>query len=540
MRRGSGSDMCQVESILWKMQMLHPAWHTTFAKQQTLNLKTWHRRRYLLEIAFVPVYKMPCEKRAKSSERKVSSYAAEAPLTVPCLINDRWHHSGTQALKNPEMHSFPLYFCFPPDLQSAVIMPIPAQSSCCWHADSQWDDFLTRKKRELVGLSSIVDDRGRMLGCTYNYTDVDNADLESAMSRAIATAAASKAAAEDDHAAAIFGGSATKHSASEPGTDAPHRPESRHQHGRARSPRHSHGHERRDRDRVDRDRDRHGRSRHSSRHHDAAEPDRRRQRAGHAQGDHTWNGRYAERQESRKQRDGCQEEVRRERSRAGGDSRSRRSEHQLHDDEHVRDRSCRHVSSAAGGREHRGEAEDRYRRRSSGVDAGRTRGQDVRAGGREHTEHRQHGPTGHGGMRSQERMGHASERGLAQAEGACGRTEGDGRDATGQNACDRGVQQQGLGVEVSIGDAPGCTFGGTTCAGNHGFADRPAGSQGGDSGGLPSLKAIVPEGAMVVETEEIVGSVREVAEHDALDASAVLKARGSWREQLKRRKEGLL
>lgn len=371
-----------------------------------------------------------------------------------------------------------------------------------------------------------------MLGCTYNYTDVDSADLENAMSRAIATQAASKEAAQDDHAAAIFGGSPSKGDAREPGTDAEHRPRSRHQHGHSRSPNHSHSHETRDRFR-----DRHGRSYRSSHHHDMAEPDRQRQRLGYAQDDHTLSSRKADRTDSQRRRDDHQEDVFRERRRMNGDSRPRRSEHQTRDDEHGRGRS-RRDGSPTRGREHRGEVEDRYRRRSDCAEVGRARGQESGAWGREHTEHRRQRLAGHRERRSQERVGHATERVPTQAVEAYGRTGGSRHDSTGlaQDACGRGAHPA-----APAAGPHGSTFAGDTNAGTHGLADRVTGLRGADSGvqGTASLGAIVPEGAMVVETDEIVRSAREVNEHDALDAAAVLKARGSWREQLRRRKEGL-
>ena len=58
--------------------------------------------------------------------------------------------------------------------------------------------------------------------------------------------------------------------------------------------------------------------------------------------------------------------------------------------------------------------------------------------------------------------------------------------------------------------------------------------------GLGVLEGVVPEGAVVVEESEIYRREPEVEAHDALDASVVVKARGSWREQLRQRMEGVL
>lgn len=57
--------------------------------------------------------------------------------------------------------------------------------------------------------------------------------------------------------------------------------------------------------------------------------------------------------------------------------------------------------------------------------------------------------------------------------------------------------------------------------------------------GIASFGAIVPEGAVVVEESEMVRAAPVVAEHHALDAAAVLKARGSWRDKLRQRMEGI-
>lgn len=365
-------------------------------------------------------------------------------------------------------------------------------------------------------MSSIVDDRGRMLGCTYDYTDKDNDDLEQAISKATAVQAATEAAAEDDHAAAIFGGSKDDDSAR--GTGAPLRSRS---HRQARSP--------------DRSRERHARDRHHvseryhdrdhvSRRHDGAEPDRYRQHRDHRPDRHGPRG----------DRDGNRERRHSDRALARDERRDRGAEQLSRGD-----RGCRDRSPARGSKGDRGAETRRHR----GRDEGRSAGEQRREGDSRGRDGEQRGGEADGGARRH--AGHRDRRspgsdGAQAAAAPGGRAHGTVRPAGGHARGMRGVARpRGRDSET---DAPEFLKTPADGIGASGHRETQAGiarTEEGKGVGIASLGAIVPEGAVVVEESEMVRAAPVVAEHHALDAAAVLKARGSWRDKLRQRMEGI-
>eukprot|EP00892_Ulva_mutabilis_P001514 jgi/Ulvmu1/11363/UM075_0023.1 len=237
--------------------------------------------------------------------------------------------------------------------------------------DSQWENFLTQKKRERVGLDSIVDEHGRMLGCTYNYEDTDNTDLDNAIAKAAAVRASDSVDREDRN-ARRGGGAVLRHEPS---------------------------------------------------------------------------------------RDGRRDEGRRGAQRAEADGG--RGAHGVR-----QQRAGLETDSRAPEREGAHDAADAWGPRSGMV---------VRS------------PTDGGERRALDAGGRDVH---AVYSGALGAGAGEG------------------GVSVSAG--------------------------------LGVAEGVVPEGAVVVAECELNREAPEVEAHDALDTSVVIKARGSWREQLKRRMEGVL
>lgn len=352
-------------------------------------------------------------------------------------------------------------------------------------ADSKWTEFTTQKRRELVGLQSIVDDRGRMLGTEYDFSEKDHAELENAIATAARNPETVKKEFDDDHAAAMFGGARKTQS-----TRAHSPRESEHSRGsRGHSDRGHHRMQGRQRERSDRDEYHRSRYAKVSKHADRRDRGR--------------NSEDQSRDIDRRWLDRDPYERSQRRSHSRSQDRSASPDRSRHRDRH---------SGYSRSRYERGSREDRGH--------GRERGEARRRHGSP-DEPRGEQPA-HGRPSVHRKSGHDSQRSGTMAS----------RDSEVGTGVQQGVSRSGRPHEDG-GATGGMLPGAVTAAGTaraHPQAVEPLEESNGGAS-VPAWEGLVPDGAIVVEFEE---ATREEPEerHADLDVKFQSLAKSSWRDRL--------